>query len=59
MLAVDDTLVVGLSGRLAGLNPSTGGVRWESPIASPRGINDVERLVDLVQTGKWITRNTW
>ena len=48
MLAVGDTLVVGLSGRLAGLNPSTGSVRWEAPIASPRGINDVERLVDLV-----------
>ena len=48
MLAVGDTLVVGLAGRLAGLNPSNGNVRWEAPIASPRGINDVERLVDLV-----------
>ncbi len=48
MLAVGDTLVVGLAGRLAGLNPSSGSIRWEAPIASPRGINDVERLVDLV-----------
>jgi outer membrane protein assembly factor BamB len=48
MLAVADTLVVGLAGRLAGLNPSNGSIRWEAPIASPRGINDVERLVDLV-----------
>ncbi|MHB1200547.1 MAG: outer membrane protein assembly factor BamB [Polaromonas sp.] len=48
MLAVGDTLVVGLSGRLAGLDPSNGSIRWEAPIASPRGINDVERLVDLV-----------
>ena len=48
ILAVGDTLVVGLAGRLAGLNPSNGTVRWEAPIASPRGINDVERLVDLV-----------
>jgi outer membrane protein assembly factor BamB len=48
MLAVGDTLVVGLAGRLAGLNPANGGIRWESPIATPRGINDVERLVDLV-----------
>ena len=48
MLAVGDTLVVGLSGRLAGLDPLTGRVRWEAPIASPRGVNDVERLVDLV-----------
>ncbi|HEY0886057.1 MAG TPA: outer membrane protein assembly factor BamB [Ramlibacter sp.] len=50
MLAVGDTLVVGLSGRLAGLDPLTGRVRWEAPIAVPRGVNDVERLVDLVGT---------
>ena len=48
MLAVGDMLVVGLSGRLVGLNPSSGSVQWEAPIATPRGINDVERLVDLV-----------
>lgn len=48
MLAVGDTLVLGLAGRLAGLNPVNGSIRWEAPIASPRGINDVERLVDLV-----------
>lgn len=50
MLAVGDTLVVGLSGRMAGLNPLNGSVRWEAPLATPRGINDVERLVDLVGT---------
>ena len=48
MLAVGDTLVVGLAGRLVGLNPLNGTVRWEAPIATPRGTNDVERLVDLV-----------
>lgn len=48
LLAVGDTLVVGLSGRLVGMNPLNGSVRWEAPIASPRGTNDVERLVDLV-----------
>lgn len=48
MLAVGDTLVVGLAGRLAGLDPTTGNIRWEAPLASPRGVNDVERLVDLV-----------
>jgi outer membrane assembly lipoprotein YfgL len=48
MLAVGDTLVAGLSGRLVGLNPANGSIRWEAPLASPRGINDVERLVDLV-----------
>lgn len=54
MLAVGDTLVVGLAGRLVGLNPLNGSVRWEAPIASPRGTNDVERLVDLVGT---VSRN--
>lgn len=48
LLAVGDTLVAGLSGRLAGLNPLNGSVRWEAPLATPRGTNDVERLVDLV-----------
>ena len=48
MLAVDDTLVVGLSGRMVGLNPNNGSIRWEAALATPRGINDVERLVDLV-----------
>ncbi|WP_287877675.1 outer membrane protein assembly factor BamB [Acidovorax sp.] len=48
LLAVGDTLVVGLSGRLVGLNPDNGSVRWEAPLASARGTNDVERLVDLV-----------
>jgi outer membrane protein assembly factor BamB len=48
IIAVGDTLVVGFSGRLAGLNPDSGVVRWEAPIASPRGVNDIERLVDLV-----------
>lgn len=48
LLAVADTLVVGLAGRMVGLNPATGVVRWEAPVASPRGTNDVERLVDMV-----------
>jgi outer membrane protein assembly factor BamB len=48
ILAVGDTLVVGLSGRLVGLNPANGSIRWDAPVATPRGTNDVERLVDLV-----------
>ena len=44
--AVGDTLVAGLSGRLVGLNPNNGTVRWEVPLASPRGTNEIERLVD-------------
>ena len=48
LLAVGDTLVVGQGGRLAGLNPLNGSARWDAAIATARGINDVERLVDLV-----------
>ncbi len=48
LLAVGDTLVAGLGGKLGGLNPLNGSSRWEAPIASPRGTNDIERLVDLV-----------
>ncbi|MEJ8813254.1 outer membrane protein assembly factor BamB [Variovorax ureilyticus] len=50
LLAVADTLVVGVGGRLVGINPANGTSRWEAPIAAPRGTNDVERLVDLTGT---------
>ena len=46
--AFKNTLLVGLSGRLTGIDPTTGSIRWESAIATPRGTNDMERLVDLV-----------
>ena len=48
LMAVGDTLVAGLSGRLVGFDPDNGVVRWEAPLASPRGTNDVERLVEIV-----------
>ena len=48
LLAVGDTAVVGMGGRLVGLNPANGVVRWDVAIAAPRGTNDIERLVDLV-----------
>lgn len=48
LLAVGDTLVAGQGGRMAGLNPLNGSIRWEVAIATPRGINDIERLADLV-----------
>lgn len=47
LMAVGDTLVAGIGGRLVGMNPANGSSRWEAPIAAPRGTNDVERLVDL------------
>ena len=46
--AVGDTLVTGLGGRLVGLNPANGNTRWSAPIATSRGVNEIERLVDLV-----------
>lgn len=46
--AYKDTLVVGQGARLTGVDPLRGTVRWEVPLASPRGTNEVERLADLV-----------
>lgn len=48
LMAVGDSLVAGMSGRLVGMNPANGSTRWEAAIAAPRGTNEVERLVDLV-----------
>lgn len=48
MLAVGNTLVVGQGGRMAGFNPDNGSLRWDAALATSRGTNDVERLVDLV-----------
>jgi outer membrane assembly lipoprotein YfgL len=47
-MAVGDTLVTGLGGRLVGMNPLNGKARWEAQVANSRGTNEVERLVDLV-----------
>ena len=35
LLAVGDTLVVGLGGRMVGFNPNNGNIRWETPLAAP------------------------
>ncbi|MDR2127487.1 MAG: outer membrane protein assembly factor BamB [Burkholderiaceae bacterium] len=48
LMAHGNTLVAGLSGRLAGIDPDTGSVLWEAPLAVSRGTNDVERLIDLL-----------
>jgi outer membrane assembly lipoprotein YfgL len=48
LMPFKDTLLVGQSARLAGLDPLEGSVRWEVTLASPRGTNEVERLADLV-----------
>ena len=43
-----DTLLVGQGGSLVGLDPLRGTLRWDVPVTSPRGTNEVERLNDLV-----------
>ncbi len=48
LTAVQDTLVAGQGPRLAGIDPIRGTVRWEVPVGSPRGTNEVERLADLI-----------
>jgi outer membrane protein assembly factor BamB len=48
LAAFKDTLVAGQGPRMAGIDPVRGTVRWEAPVGSPRGTNEVERLADLV-----------
>ena len=48
LMAMGDTLVTSQSGRLVGLSPQNGSVRWDVSVAVGRGVNEVERLVDLV-----------
>ncbi len=48
LLMVSDTLVSSVAGRLVGINTLDGNIRWSTPIASARGTNEIERLVDLV-----------
>ncbi len=43
-----NTLLVGGSGRLLGINPDTGQIAWETAVAVTRATNDIERLMDLV-----------
>ena len=46
--AFKNTLIVGQGPRMAGIDPVTSTVRWEVPLGSPRGANEVERLADLI-----------
>jgi outer membrane protein assembly factor BamB len=43
-----DTLIVGQGPRMVGVDPTAGTVRWDVPVGSPRGANEIERLADLV-----------
>ena len=48
LMAVGNTLVAGMAGRMVGVDPDSGSVRWEAPLAAARGTNDLERLIDLL-----------
>jgi outer membrane assembly lipoprotein YfgL len=48
LTAVGDTLVVGFGSHVTGLNPLNGSTRWDTPVVSARGTNEVERLNDVV-----------
>jgi outer membrane assembly lipoprotein YfgL len=48
LTAVGNTLIVGSSGHLLGVDPQNGNVLWDVAVSTPRGTNDIERLVDLV-----------
>ena len=48
LAAYKNTLVAGIGALMLGVDPTTGGVRWELAVTSPRGTNEVERLNDLV-----------
>lgn len=48
LMPFKDTLLVGQGPKLAGLDPSNGATRWDVPLSSPRGTNEIERLADLV-----------
>lgn len=48
VMGPSDLLVNMPGGRLVWLNVTTGAVRWESQVVTPRGANEVERIVDLL-----------
>ena len=46
--AFGNNLLVGQGQRLVAVDPLRGTIKWELPMASPRGTNEVERLADLL-----------
>jgi outer membrane protein assembly factor BamB len=48
LAAAGNALVVGLGERLVIMNPDNGQGLWDVPMAQSRGVDEVERLVDLV-----------
>jgi len=48
LTAVNNVLIAGQGPRVAGIDPDKGTLRWEVPLGTPRGTNEIERLADLV-----------
>ena len=48
LMPFGDTLLAGLGQRFVSFNPNTGSVRWDVALASLRGANEIERMIDLV-----------
>ena len=48
VLGPGDVLVNMPGGRLLWIDAASGAVRWESQVSTPRGSNEVERIVDLL-----------
>lgn len=48
LMAYGDSLLAGLSGRMVAMSPDNGSVRWDVAIGTSRGVNEIERLVDVV-----------
>lgn len=57
LLTFQNTLLASLGGRFAALNPDNGQIIWDVGIANPRGLNDLERLVDLVGTASRVNNS--
>ena len=48
LTSVNNVLVAGQGARVAGIDPDKGTLRWEVPLGTPRGSNEIERLADLI-----------
>ena len=48
LAAYGNSLLVGWGERLVGLHPDTGKPYWSAALTLPRGINEIERLIDVV-----------
>jgi outer membrane assembly lipoprotein YfgL len=48
LTAVNNVLIAGQGPRVAGIDPDKGTLRWEVPLGTPRGTNEIERLADLI-----------